>query len=177
MWWKKRRFFGDNEDNPKIDESIELLRRLTREDSFDTARRVYAEATYINMEQAYIEGRGVTRSQAKVCIRWLTGGRCGEFKSPDYYCGDCHPPGMDHPSLWNKGGKPYSYVFQPYGLDNETLEELMAYCEKHGLSCSVNSESWHFPGGTLIVELRRKTISQKLYQLQKGFDSDKKGRT
>jgi hypothetical protein len=51
--------------------------------------------------------------------------------------------------------EPACYVFQPYGLELETLAELVFFAKTHGLELTLSSfPSWHFPGAVLTVELR-----------------------
>lgn len=65
----------------------------------------------------------------------------------------CRPPGDDHGSLWNKNGKPWVYVFQPYGIDAAALG---TWCDAHGLTAFIDVKpAWH-GHGVLHVELKRR---------------------
>lgn len=62
----------------------------------------------------------------------------------------------DHPSLWEKGGRPDTFVAQPYDLGIGDLRELVSFCDRHGLDCSIGAAgSWHQPGRTLLLVIRR----------------------
>ncbi|GEM_PF-2102631 len=64
---------------------------------------------------------------------------------------------MDHPSLWLKDGRPYTFVGQPYGLTFEDLKDILHYCEEYDLTASVDAGlSWWYPGWTVLVEVKRK---------------------
>ena len=65
--------------------------------------------------------------------------------------------GDDHCSLWNKDGKPYCWVSQPYGLSFGNLQKMFLRAEKYGLVFEVNAwPAWHFPSSVLFVTWRHK---------------------
>jgi hypothetical protein len=135
--------------------AFDALTALVEAEGTDAALRAYAEVTWEAYQKQYAEKFGLKLSSGRTCLARLLGKRC----NPDSdRCGiPCHPPGVDHASLWLKDGKPYSYVYQPYGLSMQALRELVAMCERYGLECSIDTwPSWHFPGAVLTVEIKRK---------------------
>lgn len=119
--------------------------------------REVARASRKDWKQQYALAHGLKESPVgKACISRVIGTQCSSHTGRWGVEGPCRPPGADHVSLWLRGGKPYVYVFQPYGLDNRTLVQLMEFCQKWGLVCDISSlASWHFYGHTLLVEIRR----------------------
>jgi hypothetical protein len=64
------------------------------------------------------------------------------------------PPGVDHPSLWIRDGKPAVFVFQPYGVQD--VAALGAFCAARSLECSIDTwPAWHNPGRVVFVEIHR----------------------
>ena len=107
------------------------------------------EATGGRRMASYIERRGVKPSSGWCFLERLTGRRA--VRDPMRFAW------MDHPSLWIKDGKPFSFVSQPYGLGLQDLREIVAYCEEHNLDVLVDAGmSWHYPGATVAVEFTRK---------------------
>jgi predicted TIM-barrel fold metal-dependent hydrolase len=107
------------------------------------------EATGGRRMASYIERRGVTLSSGWHFLERLTGRRA--VRDPMRFAW------LDHPSLWIKAGKPFSFVSQPYGLSLQDLREIVAYCEEHDLDVSVDAgASWHYPGATVAVEFTRR---------------------
>lgn len=118
--------------------------------------RAFAEATWAGREEAWAARYRLKKSGGHPCIARLLGKRCWYGGHGSYDSPPCSPPGADHASLWIRDGKPIAYVFQPYGLTNDTLHELLAFCDRWGLD--VNIDTWpagHFPGAVLWVELTR----------------------
>ena len=107
------------------------------------------EATGGRRMASYIERRGVKPSSGWCFLERLTGRRA--VRDPMRFAW------LDHPSLWIKDGKPFSFVSQPYGLGLQDLREIVAYCEEHNLDVLVDAGmSWHYPGATVAVEFTRK---------------------
>ena len=69
------------------------------------------------------------------------------------------PPISDHSSMHGQPGesKPSEYVTQPYQVSLKDLRDLVAYCDRNNLDCSIDpGASWHFPGRTLLISICRK---------------------
>jgi hypothetical protein len=64
-------------------------------------------------------------------------------------------PGEDHIQLYAKDGQPYSFVAQPYGVDFQTLEQIVTFCKQHGLTASISGESSHSIGRAVRLEYRK----------------------
>lgn len=64
----------------------------------------------------------------------------------------------DHVSYWTTDeDKPGACVSQPYGLDWDSLCTMVDLCREFGLQMMIDeSYSWHAPGKSLLVEVRRK---------------------
>lgn len=66
-------------------------------------------------------------------------------------------PAGDHVTYWNKDGKPYAVVSQPYAFRNDEVITAAAMMEKYGLSVCVQTwPSWHFPGSVITMIWTRK---------------------
>lgn len=99
---------------------------------------------------------GLKEAKGPCCAMRLLGNKCREFDSNTARRGDCEckPPGSDHASLWRYKTDPVVYVYQPYGLDGETMEELGDYCRKWGFEANIDTwPAWHYPGRVLFVEV------------------------
>ena len=93
------------------------------------------------------------RTTGDICVQRLLGRHCrtGYGKS----C-ECHPPWSDHATMWIRNGKAYCYIFQPYGWNELKAQDLTRFCEKHGLTFSVDPESsWHRPGSTTLIVITK----------------------
>lgn len=94
---------------------------------------------------------GVKCSDRHACVNRLIGKRCG---IGNLKCVDPCPriPAGDHLSLWNKDGKPFVIVSQPYGLTWSALVETVQFCERYGLRPDIDTwPSWHSPGKVLTI--------------------------
>lgn len=106
------------------------------------SQRWFYERTYLN---------GLTVSPSAACCLRLIGRRCSHVGH------DCQPPGADHSYLLLKDRAPYAFVTHPYGLDDGTVQALVQYCNRLGLSFWMDaSGSWWFPGATLAVVIRKR---------------------
>lgn len=131
------------------------IRGLMDKSGLDAVQRAFAEATTEETMKAFGNALGVTRSQGVACVQRILGKPCTVNQGPSPCPG--HPPGDDHPSVWNKDGKPFAYIFQPYSLGYTELQGLIEYCDAHGLQISFSGQgSWYFPSQTLLVVLTRK---------------------
>jgi len=123
-------------------------------------------------EAWYAETTGAHRATGgRACALRLVGKQCldlrvdrhGELRHAT--CPGCTGLGFscpyDHPSMWIKNGKPYSLVLQPYGLDYEGMQSIVALCEQHGLVAHVDARSWHCPGGTVLIEIKKPSEHEK----------------
>ena len=67
-------------------------------------------------------------------------------------------PAADHISYWNKNGKPYCIVSQPYHLDDDEMAQAAAVCKAHHLEVSVSTwPAWLYPGSVLFMVWKRTT--------------------
>lgn len=143
------RYIGLEGPNKDWFNCYSLIQKL----SFADQGTIFAECMHARREALYADRTGAKRSGSRPCVKRLLGKRCGQTYG-DYHCDTHEPPGSDHASFWTRGRKPYSYVYQPYGIGGETFKELASFCSDLGLLASVDASwSWHYPGATLLVEL------------------------
>ncbi|MEW5933419.1 MAG: hypothetical protein AB1816_07550, partial [Bacillota bacterium] len=129
------------------------------EEGLDAAYRAFAEACWEDVRESWQRRRGDVRMSAgHVCVARLLRGRCtnwSPFRGETCESPPCIPPGADHVELYVSGGRPQVFVSQPYDLGWNTLVRLVQFCLRWGLAADVSTESWHFPGRTLLVEIRK----------------------
>lgn len=167
-----------NKPSALYSQAVGALSTLIEAEGVDAALRAYAQATWEEHQEQYAKNHGLRPSKGRICLARLLGKRC-DFHS-DHSGVPCRPPGADHDSLWLKDGKPYTYTSQPYSLTLEEMRALVALCDRHGLEVSVTTwPSWHFPGGVLTMEIRRKEEKEKpsaLVEVKKTGKSEAPGK-
>ena len=132
--------------------AVAALRALLEESGDpDVVRRAYAEAVWDAIRDEWYTKAGLRPTRGYHYPGRLLGKSAGDFDREDPEAPPW-PPGNDHGSLWLKDGKPAVYVFEPYMLTWETLQELVAYGQRWGFRIDVRADrAWHFPGATLSV--------------------------
>lgn len=130
-------------------EAVYALRRLALSEGLDTAQRAVADALADLVRDWWAQMTGAKQSRAQVPHwRRLIG------EKPDHAYLDRWE---DHISLWNREGRPWAYVSQPYVLGTGDLRAIVTCCDENELTADVRAEvSWHFPGRTTSVCLRSK---------------------
>ena|SRR3990167_8023329 len=74
----------------------------------------------------------------------------------DYH--DLSFPAADHVSYWNKNGKPFCIVSQPYQISSGEMHSAANLCEKYGLQFSIVTwPAWHYPNAVLFMEWRKRS--------------------
>jgi hypothetical protein len=59
---------------------------------------------------------------------------------------------MDHPWMGRRKDGAYCYLSQPYGLDQETIIEMLVFASRWDLEFHIDTfPAPHFPGSTLSV--------------------------
>lgn len=148
---------------PKYLAAVSALRALLAEEGgADLAERAFAQAMSPVLNREYANRRIPSR-ESLPCLHRLQGQTCMAPREWDGRpcCDSAIPPGSDHLSSWKKKDGATILVSQPYGIRYETLRELVAYCECHGLEADIDAYgSWHFPGHTLLVEVEKKNESR-----------------
>jgi len=142
-------------------EAVEALQKLLLEEGLDHVQRAAATVTSPELKRVFIE-TGYTFSSGTSCLaRLITGKGCPHSYYHPTHQGTPHTaPGSDHTFLLLKDGKPCLYYTQPYGITWDTLVELVACCQRHGLEAIIDSQlSWWFPGKTLGIAIRAKEIN------------------
>jgi hypothetical protein len=136
-------FVKPNEQTHLYRQAVEALSKLLEAEGRDMVTRAYAEVSSRVICQEATKG---LKKSTSTCIYRLLGRKTRSDE----------PPGTDHPSLWNKDGKPELFISQPYGLSWGKLRELVAFCETHGLEVNMDAgTSWYFPGRSLRVVFRK----------------------
>ena len=109
--------------------------------------------TNLELRDKWAKREGVTLSNSRAANpSFLVGmkkARDAGIHLPYIYSSDL---GLDHVSCWNKDGKPYCLVSQPYGLSTEALKNMLTTADILGLEIDISSHpSWHYPGAVLTV--------------------------
>jgi len=150
-----RLFLSKEKRTPAYEKAVEALEALREEDP-DLMTRAYAEVSCGYIKGLYTSrtsrrGLNLKKSPSRNTFDRLIGRRTNYGYDPLW------SRWMDHPSLWLKDGRPYSFVGQPYGISEEDMREIIAYCDEYNLQSWVDTGwSWWFPGETLLIELRHK---------------------
>lgn len=136
---------------------VERINRFQEENSGDDAVRVVADAledVYLDeFKSAYV----VDRASTTACIGRLIGGWGGckhGWNQPRDVPDDhppCNPPHSDHADLWLRDGEPAAFTMHLYDVDQEVLDDVLAFADTHGLEVSVEAGSWYFPGRTTLI--------------------------
>lgn len=152
--------------NPSVKyrKAVEALRDLmTEAPDSGGVTRAFAEAVSEQWRKDYAIREKLKPVSAHVCVSRLLGKRCPEERdrSGDAICESYMIPRGDHLSEWRAEDGSRRLVSQPYGMDYESLKELVTFCERLGLEADIDAyPAWHFPGSTLFVELRRKDTAK-----------------
>ncbi|HML39873.1 MAG TPA: helix-turn-helix domain-containing protein [Bellilinea sp.] len=151
---------------------VEIIRALIETEGLDNAYRAFAEAAQRQIQGEVMAGYK-PKGLAHVCLYRLLGRR----RCPDTYQNPCDSPripGQDHVSEWVKDGNTEKIVLQPYYLTYEDMKELVVFCELYELRADVHSESWHFPGKTIRIDIsRNKSVTQE--EALEFFEKQQKG--
>jgi len=142
------KFFSNRHRSPAQLAFADAVKNLLKEE--DGESTFVEEVACIMKELSknwYMQYYGLKQSKAAPHHGILKG------KKPPCY-DDMNPPGRDHSSVFNKDGKPYSFVTQPYRLSYETLKKAIAFCEKHGYELKIFPASWYFYGRTIMMEYK-----------------------
>jgi hypothetical protein len=149
-----------SELTPPLRRLIADLHLLQAEAGLDGASRAYAAATADRLMREWARQLGLRRSQGHACLGRLRDGHC--WARWEWRHGEsakeripCDLPGADHMSLWLKDRRPAVYVSQPYHLSWDTLQELVTFGARWGLTIDVEPwPSWHFPSRVLTILVR-----------------------
>jgi hypothetical protein len=148
----ERNFVSRKNRTPEYEAAITALRKLiTPDNHIDMAQRAFAEAVCDETLKKWAALRGLKPAGGHPCVHRLLGKRCSGLGDEP-----CYPPNSDHLSMWNRNGRPYCLVSQPYGLNHKQIQEIMHYCQTKGLTVDIDTwPAWHFPGVVLHVLIRR----------------------
>ena len=103
----------------------------------EATKKRYAEWSHIRRVH---EGRG------RVRVERLAGKRPGDW--------DPRPRWQDHCRLWIRDGKPVCFTTEPYGLNQDDVQEIKQLAHELGLVVIIRqpAESLWYPGSTHLVE-------------------------
>lgn len=137
--------------------AFKWARRLMAEGGVGMVQVLYAEVASEEMKKNYFSKQGLKESRGELCARRLL---LKKQCTSGYGLNSCEahrPPCADHEHLYNKNGKPYLYLSQPYehALLWENLVRLVDFCKEHGLKADVSVRSWYYPGATSLIEIKR----------------------
>lgn len=130
---------------------VEIIKILIEHEGLDTTYRAFAEAAWRRIQTEVTVGLK-PKGLAHVCLYRLLGRK----RCPDTLENPCDAPqipGSDHVSEWTQNGTTVKVISQPYHMSYETMKEMVEFCEKNGLRADISSESWHFPGKTIRVDI------------------------
>lgn len=146
-------------------EAVKILKALQETEGGDSALTAYAEATHKDNKEAYLDRYGLKSTSGARCIRRLNGERCK--RGYQFSRCECTPPADDHPEMFIKDGEAHVYVSQPYSLGLEQMRDIVAFCDRHNLEVWIQAgPAWHFPGGVLHVEYKKRDAALREYGAQ-----------
>ena len=116
-------------DGPPFHAVKDALRNLAHTDGLQTALHCVTDA----LGPAVAARRSNGLVKRKGGIGKLLGSKNALLLAPE----------GDHGQLYVKDGQPYSFVAQPYGVDFQTLEQIVTFCKQHGLTTSISGEGSH----------------------------------
>lgn len=161
------KFFGNNPLSEKGQTAFKAMQELLEAEGSDPVHKIYAEVIHEYREQAYAKRYGLTKSSVqRNCLCRLVGKQCPwMYGRPSTGC--IQFEGIDHFSLWNRKGKPFVYVSQPYGVSLDDMKSIVQVCEAHGLVASIDAHSWWYPDSTVLVEIHKEGWWQEIDQERK----------
>jgi hypothetical protein len=145
---------------PLYTSGLDLMQKLIHEEGIHAAEALYADVLGGPRKQQFARDELAKPQRGPhVCVHRLVGAaKCLEM--PPGICDTLTPtlPASDHLSEWRsnagRGGKTVAIVSQPYSLSNQDLQEIVSRCQSDGLQAEVSTESWHFPGRSLLLTWR-----------------------
>jgi len=151
--FEKKKYLAFN-DKPSKDyiETVAKLKDLCKKEGINMVNRAFAESIAFNIYDSYKSYRKVKRSSVDDIGRLITKNK----KKYDLFHKHRSSIHIDHPSLWNKDKKPFSFVSQNYGISHDDLLNIMEFCEQYGLKVDMCANmSWWFPGQTILLEFTK----------------------
>lgn len=128
-------------------EALKALKALIETQGLNVIQ-VIAEATSDLFEKKLIEARGYELSKGVHSVWQLLGQRNLTGREQPF-------PGEDHSAVYTKNGKPEMFITQPYDLCWEEIAAAVDFCREHGLRMNIKALSWHYPCGTVLVQVTR----------------------
>lgn len=133
---------------------------LAKKEGYLSVSGAFATGTRDILKEELAAMYKVKESKSMPCIQRLIKGACGITRQKE--C-ECSPPGTDHPSLWNKDGKPYIFVSQPYALSGAALAKIHEFCEQNNLEVEVRTyPAYYYPSAVMTVIYRKKQSGNQM---------------
>ena len=130
---------------PISDDVLALVSRLRNAGDAD---RIYAQSASQRYLDAFAKKHHVKAARRADLCR-LVSKRCWTHCLNNVW----QPIGIDHPTLWLRDRKAVCFTFEPYQLLTESVLALATMANELKLEITISTDSWHFPTGTLLVEL------------------------
>lgn len=145
----ERDFIGKLRMKPEVRAAEDALQAMVDAGQAASIGRVHATVMHKHIEKWAT--RGLKRSGARRMPDPIA--LLGKRSDPYRRFG---APWADHSSMWNKDGKPYAFITQPYGLTTDGVLHLAKYIESD-FDVRVDAGlSWHYPGSTLVIRIQNK---------------------
>lgn len=109
--------------------------------------------------EGFAARHGYKASGSHICLRRIAGGR--HLGGIDGCDGCVHRRYLDHARTWTKDGSVACITSEPYGISDEDIAELCADAERFGFEFWISGGSWHYPGATVLIEIRPMEGHQK----------------
>jgi len=132
-------------------EKLKELRNLLSGMDDDKVCRAFSDFIAIKTKKVWTERYGLKKSGSwDVSLDVLLGKRSDRGVYPPLNL----PPGNDHATLWNYGGKPAVYVYQPYWITHAHLMGLAELAKKYGFYIDMPGwANFYYPGQTVFIAI------------------------
>jgi hypothetical protein len=139
-----------------FNQAVASLKALVAAQSLDSARQAVSMALAESIRTSFLRDEAL-RPVSDPCLHRLAGTPCP--RDPTVASGsrkvDCRPAWADHDEMFSHDGQ-HVFVAQPYRMNLGEVRDLVRICDELGLDADVSAfPSWHFPGRTLAVVLRK----------------------
>jgi hypothetical protein len=135
----------------------------------DQAGRAYSDSVHEDLLQTYMKQYDLKFSRVNHrCLCYLIGNKkCSERNEKYYGSNTCvkFDGVCDHTYMFIRHGKPFVFVTQPYNLTEKGMKSIAEVCEANNLVARVGTSSWHYPAGTLLIEVHRNGWQDELASL------------
>lgn len=153
--------FGLDKAGENVQAVRQMMRELCQAEGIDVIHHLYADTVAEMRELAYAKRYNLKKSTSLLrCLCRLAGKQCPWKSGHGAGCITFH--GIDHFSLWNRNGKPFVCISQPYGIGMNGIQSLVKMCEEHHLEARIDAYSWWYPDSTIMIEIHREGWAKEL---------------